>query len=93
MTIYGSPTRVVGEILTLTKQTGQQGIRPRVLQTNTNLSYLRLSKFVEKLTDAGLIATKEIEKKNAFVITPKGREYLEAYRRFMGIAESYGLEL
>ena len=93
MTIYRSPTKVVGEILAFTEYTGQQGIKPTVLQTKANLSYSRLSKFLENLTDAGLIATKEIEKKNAFVITPKGREYLQSYRRFMGIAESYGLEL
>jgi predicted transcriptional regulator len=93
MAQYRSPTKVVEEILTFAECTGQQGIRSTALQTKANLSYLRLSKLLKKLTDAGLIATKEIDKKNAFVITFKGREYLESYRRFMGIAESYGLEL
>lgn len=93
MTVYLTPTRVVGEILTFTEQTGQQGIKTTTLLTKANLSYSRLSRFIENLTSAGLISTKEIDKKNAFIITSKGREYLESYRRFMGIAESYGLEL
>jgi len=93
MTTYRTPTRVVGDILTFTEQAGQQGIKPTVLLTKANLSYSRLFKFIENLTGAGLIATKEIDKKNAFIITSKGREYLESYRRFIGIAESYGLEL
>ncbi len=83
----------MGEILTFAECTGQQGIKPTSLQTKANLSYSRLSKFLKNLTDAGLITTKEIEKKNTFIITSKGREYLQSYRRFMGIAESYGLEL
>jgi len=93
MTIYRTPTRVVGDILTFTEQTGQQGIKTTILLTKANLSYSRLFKFIENLTSAGLIATKEIDKKNAFVITSKGREYLESYRRFRGIVESFGLEL
>lgn len=93
MTQYRSPTKVVEEILTFAERTGQQGIRPTVLQTKANLSYLKLSTLLKKLTDAGLIASKEIDKKNAFVVTAKGKEYLESYRRFIGMAESYGLDL
>lgn len=93
MNVYRNPTKVIEDILEFTEQTGQQGIRKTSLMTKANLSSSRLSKFMENLTSAGLIATKEIDKKNAFVITSKGREYLESYRRFMGIAESYGLEL
>ena len=93
MNMYRNPTKVIGDILGFTEQTGQQGIRTTSLMTKANLSSSRFSKFMENLTSAGLIATKEIDKKNAFIITPKGREYLKSYRRFMGIAESYGLEL
>ncbi len=63
MTVYRSPTRVVGDILTFTEQTGQQGIRTSSLLTKANLPSSRLSKFMKNLTNAGLIATKEIDKK------------------------------
>ena len=90
---YRNSTKIVGDILAFTEQTGQQGINTTSLLSKANLSHSRLSKFMENLTGAGLIATKEIEKKNAFIITEKGREYLQSYQKFASIAESFGLEL
>ena len=52
-----------------------------------------LSKFVNNLTGAGLINKIEYDGKNTFVITPKGRQYLESYTKFQGIADSFGLDL
>ncbi|MCV0366376.1 MAG: transcriptional regulator [Nitrosopumilus sp.] len=85
--------KIVGDILAYAEESGEEGIMASSLHTKANLSSLRLSKFANDLTGAGLIATKEIDRKNAFVITSKGREYLESYKRFISIAESYGLEL
>jgi predicted transcriptional regulator len=93
MLAYRTSTRIVGDILAFTEQTGQQGINTTSLLTKANLSHSRLSKFMKNLTGAGLIATKEIDRKNAFVITQKGRQYLESYQKFSDIAESFGLEL
>ena len=31
--------------------------------------------------------------KNVFVITPKGKQYLDQYRKFADVAESFGLEM
>ena len=31
--------------------------------------------------------------KNTFVITPKGQLFLEKYKKFLSIAESFGLEM
>ncbi|WP_297473232.1 winged helix-turn-helix domain-containing protein [Nitrosopumilus sp.] len=63
MAVYRSPTKVVGEILTIAEQTGQQGIRPTPLMAKANIPSSKLSKFMKNLTNAGLIATKEIDKK------------------------------
>ena len=93
MLAYRNSTKIVGDILSFTEQTGQQGINTTSLLTKANLSHLRLSKFMENLTGAGLIATKEIDKKNAFIITQKGRQYLESYQKFSSVVESFGLEL
>ena len=35
----------------------------------------------------------EYDGKHAFVITPKGRQYLESYKTFSDIAGSFGLDL
>lgn len=92
MPAYRTSIKIVGDILAYAEESGE-GIRASSLHTKANLSSLRLSKFVNDLTGAGLIATKKIDKKNAFMITSKGREYLESYKRFISIAELYGLEL
>jgi len=63
------------------------------LLTKANLSHSRLTKFVENLTGAGLINKIEYDGKNTFVITAKGRQYLESYKQFSNLAGSFGLEL
>jgi len=50
-------------------------------------------KFVSNLTGAGLINRIEYDSKHTFILTPKGRQYLESYKKFSDIAESFGLEL
>lgn len=85
--------QIVADLLTVTQQSGQDGIKTTSLLTKANLSHSRLSKFLENLTGSGLINKIEFDNKNTFVITEKGRQYLESYAKFAGIAESFGLEL
>jgi predicted transcriptional regulator len=85
--------QIVADLLTATEQSGQQGIKTTSLLTKANLSHSRLSKFLENLTGSGLINKIEFDNKNTFVITEKGRQYLQSYAKFAGIAESFGLEL
>jgi predicted transcriptional regulator len=85
--------QIVGDLLIATEQSGQDGIKTTSLLSKANLSYSRLSKFLSNLTGAGLINKIEFDGKNAFVITPKGRQYLESYEKFANVAQSFGLEL
>lgn len=85
--------QIVADLLIATEQFGQEGIKTTTLLTKANLSHSRLAKFIENLTGAELITKIEFDGKNTFVITPKGRQYLESYKKFSSIAESFGLEL
>ena len=85
--------QIVADLLIATDQSGQEGIKTTSLLTKANLSHSRLSKFLENLTGAELINKIEYDGKNAFVITPKGRQYLESYKTFSDIAGSFGLDL
>jgi predicted transcriptional regulator len=85
--------QIVADLLTATEQSGQEGIKTTSLLTKANLSHSRLSKFLENLTGANLINKIEFDGKNTFVITAKGRQYLDSYVKFSNIAESFGLEL
>jgi len=93
MVVYRTSMQIVADLLVATDQSGQQGIKTTSLLTKANLSHSRLSKFIANLTGAGLINKIEFDGKNTFVITPKGRQYLESYQRFQGIADSFGLDL
>jgi predicted transcriptional regulator len=85
--------QIVGDLLTATEQSGQDGIKTTTLLSKANLPHSRLSKFVSNLTGAGLINKIEFDGKHAFVITQRGRQYLETYEKFSNVAQSFGLEL
>ena len=91
--IIRASMQIVADLLIATDQSGQEGIKTTTLLTKANLSHSRLSKFIENLTGAELINRIEYDGKNAFVITPKGRQYLESYKQFSDIAGSFGLDL
>lgn len=93
MVVYRTSMQIVADLLTATEESGQEGIKTTSLLTKANLSHSRLGKFLENLTGAGLINKIEYDGKHTFVITPQGRQYLESYKKFAGIAESFGLEL
>ncbi len=90
---YRTSMQIVADLLVATDQSGQEGIKTTTLLTKANLSHSRLSKFIDNLTGAELINKIEFDGRNTFVITPKGRQYLESYRQFSDIAGSFGLDL
>ena len=93
MASYRTSMQIVGDLLMATEQSGQNGIKTTALISKANLPHSRLSKFLENLTGSGLINKIEFDGKNTFVITSKGRQYLETYQKFSNIAQSFGLEL
>ena len=93
MVAYRTSMQIVADLLEATEESGQQGIKTTSLLTKANLSHSRLAKFVGNLTSAGLMNKIEFDGKNTFVITPKGKQYLESYKQFSEIADSFGLEL
>ncbi len=85
--------QIIADLLVATQDSGREGIRPTTLLSKANLSHSRLGKFLGNLISAGLVNKIEYDGRHTFVITPKGRQYLESYQRFCSIAESFGLEL
>ena len=93
MVSYRTSMQIVGDLLTATEQSGQEGIKTTALISKANLPHSRLSKFLSNLTGNGLINKIEFDGRHTFVITQKGRQYLDSYVKFSSIAESFGLEL
>jgi len=93
MVVYRTSMQIVRDLLTVTEESGMNGINVTSLLTKANLSHSRLSKFIENLTGAGLMNKIEYDGKNTFVITTKGKQYLETYESFQNLADSFGLDL
>ncbi|MDH3766555.1 MAG: winged helix-turn-helix domain-containing protein [Nitrosopumilus sp.] len=93
MASYRTSMQIVGDLLTVTKDSGQEGIKTTALISKANLPHSRLSKLLSNLIGTGLINKIEFDGKYTFVITQKGRQYLESYQKFSTVAESFGLEL
>ena len=90
---YRNSTRIVCDLLTVTQNSGQNGIAVTSLCQKGNLSHSRLRNFLSRLTGSGLVNQIEYDGKNTFVITEKGRLFLEEYTKFHEFAVAYGLEM
>ena len=90
---YRNSTQIVSEIVTLVQNSGQVGIQVTPLCQKSNLSHSRLRNFLTTLTGSGLINKIQYDGKNTFVVTEKGKLFLEEYNRFHEFAESFGLEM
>ena len=93
MATYRSSLQIVADLLSATNDSGQNGIKTTALISKANLSHPRLSKLLSNLIGTGLINKIEFDGKNTYVITAKGRQYLESYAKFYSLAESFGLEI
>ena len=90
---YRNNQQIIESILTATKDVGVAGIPVTILMRTSNLSHTRLGGFVLKLISNGLINKIEYDGRNTFIITEKGRLYLEEYQKFLQFTESFGLDL
>ena len=61
------------------------------LLRKSNLPHSRFKVFMRKLTSNDLINKIECDGKNIFIITEKGRLYLEEFKKFQHILDSFGL--
>ena len=90
---YRNSYQITEDILETISYNGAQGITTTPLIRKSNLSHKRLVGFVSKLTQSNLINKIETDGKVTFIITEKGRVYLNEYKKFSSIAENFGLEL
>ena len=90
---YRNSTQIVCDVLVATKECGQEGIKTTALLSRSNLSHGRMRTFLSTLTGSGLINQIKFDGKNTFVITEKGKLFLEEYKKFHEFASSFGLEI
>ena len=93
MPVYRNSTQIVCDLLTVTQNSGQNGLGVTSLCQKGNLSHTRLQNFLARLTGSGLVNKIEYDGRNTYVITEKGRMFLTEYKKFNEFASSFGLEM
>lgn len=87
---YRSKARIFADIIESVSQQGHA--RPTKIMVDANLSYDRLTKYLELLLEKGLI-TKSTNSETLYSVTEKGLIYLNEYKRFEKFAAAFGLRL
>ncbi len=90
---YRKTNQVVGQVLQATQDVGRDGIKVTALMNKSNLPHTRLKKLLKKLISNEMIVEFKVKDKQTFVITEKGIQYLEEYKKYSELAGSFGMEL
>ena len=86
---YRSQQQICVDLL----EASQSNIHQAQLLSKANLPLSRFKDYIRKLAGAGLMVEIVSDGKHVFVISDKGRFFLQEYKRFYNIAEAFGLEL
>jgi len=88
-----SKQQITEDILETVMNSGQEGITITPLLRQSNLPFSRATWFINKLTQNSLINKIDVKEKNVFIITERGKVYLEEYKKWNDISQSFGLDL
>lgn len=88
-----SRQQITEDILETVLQSGEIGITITPLLRHSNLPFGRASGFIHKLTQNNLINEISVKGKKVFIITERGKMFLEEYKKWNTISQSFGLDL
>ncbi|MEM4411262.1 MAG: winged helix-turn-helix domain-containing protein [Thermofilum sp.] len=91
MSARRSKFRILSDIVRVVEREGEVNVSTLLLEAN--LSYARLSKYLEELVDKGFLLRIEDGREVKFKLTPKGESFLREVKRIEAIAEAFGVEL
>jgi predicted transcriptional regulator len=86
---------IIGDILSTTRDEvpDDTGASVTYLIRKANISYGRISRILETLVQQGLLEQSSSDRACKYKISPRGREFLQAYRGFREFAENFGLRI
>ena len=82
---------IMGDILDVTMDGGREGVIISAISRRANLSHYAVLDKCEKLITAGLVDSVKNERNRLFMITEKGLEFFQEFRRFQDLVESMNL--
>ena len=88
---YRSEMGIMGDILDVTMDGGRGGVIVSAISRKANLSHYAVLDKCEKLVTAGLVDSVKNDRNRLFMITEKGLEFFQEFRRFQDLVESMNL--
>ncbi len=82
---------IMGDILDVTMDGGREGVIVSAISRRANLSHYAVLDKCEKLVTAGLVDSVKNERNRLYMITEKGLEFFQEFRRFQDLVESMNL--
>lgn len=73
---------------------GEEGAGPTKILYAANLSHDRLTQYIDELIEKELIHDVEPEESTrTYVLTEKGREFLQEYRKIERFSQAFGIDV
>ena len=79
---------IMGDILYVTADGGRDGIIISAISLKANLSHYAVLDKCEKLVEAGLVESVKNDRNRVYMITEKGLEFFQEFKKFQGLVES-----
>lgn len=89
---YRSEMGILSDILTVTREEGQNGIIISAISRKANLSHYAAVDKCNKLIEAELMKKTTDERNRLFILTEKGRLFFEELERFQNLMKSLKLK-
>ncbi len=88
---YRSEMGIMGDILDVTMAGGRQGVIVSAISRRANLSHYAVLDKCEKLVTAGLVESSKNDRNRIFMITERGLQFFQEFKRFQDLVESMSL--
>ncbi len=91
---YRSKVRILVDMMRAIKGEGEYGAGPTKILYSANLSYDRLTQYLEELIEKELISETEVEgESRVYYLTSKGRDFLQEFTKVERFSEAFGIEI
>jgi predicted transcriptional regulator len=88
---YRSEMGIMGDILDVTRNGGQNGVIVSAISRKANLSHYAVLDKCDRLVNAGLMESQRNDRNRLFRITEKGLDFVKEFQRFQFLVESMNL--
>ncbi len=82
---------IMGDILDVTADGGRDGIIVSAISRKANLSHYAVLDKCDKLVEAGLVESVRNDRNRVYLITEKGLQFFQEFKKFQGLVESMNL--